>query len=1010
MSFTDLFIKKPVLSISFNLILFIVGLTAIGTLTVRQYPRSDSSVATIQTIYIGANAELVKGFITTPLERVISSIEGIDFLESESRQGLSTIKVHLKLNFDTNDALTQIQSKIAQVRNDLPPEAESSTINIESADNRIASMYMSFYSPTLKQNQITDYLTRVVQPRISSVSGVQKAEVIGARTFAMRIWLDPELMAAKKISPSHVRQALIANNYLSTVGNTKGSMISVNLAADTDLRTKEDFQELIVHGEKGNFIRLRDIADIELGSESTDEDVRFGGETATFMGIWVLPTANSLEVIKRVREEMPGIQVGLPAGMNAKIAYDSTKYIQDAINEVLHTLLETIIIVIIVIYLFMGSFRSVLVPVVAIPLSLVGAASVMMLFGFTINLLTLLGIVLAVGIVVDDAIVMLENIERHISSGIPPTEAALKGARELVLPTISMTLTLAAVYAPIGLQGGLTGSLFREFAFTLAGAVVVSGIVALTLSPMMSSKLIKANHNPNKFQIFITDTFNKLKEKYTNGLLIVIQNKAIVYIVTGFLILLIPGFYMLSNKELAPKEDQGVVFGIINAAPDSTLDQTLKYAEQVTKVYKQIPESDNIFQLTTPTGGFSGVVTKPWSERKRTTTQISMELSKKLGAIAGIQTIATTPAPLPGGSDFPIELIISSTADAQELLGYAQQIVGAAYQSRLMPYVDTDLKFDKAKSEIEIDRDKVAALGLNLAQVGADLSIMLGGNYTNRFSIQGRSYKVIPQVKRSSRLTPESVLDYYIADSLGNMIPVSAIAKISNKVEPRTLNKFQQLNSAKIFGVLPGGPDATIDNVLKKLEKVAKEILPKSYIIDYAGESRQLRKEGNSLVKTLLLAVIVIFLVLACQFGSFRDPLIILLGSVPLALSGALFFVFSRYTSINVYSQVGLITLVGLISKNGILIVEFANKLQESGLDKVSAVIESATTRLRPILMTSVATVIGHFPLVIAAGAGAGSRNSIGIVLVSGMTIGTILTLFIIPVIYILIAKDHRHE
>lgn len=1011
MRFTDIFIRRPVFATCINLLLLVAGYQAIQSLNVRQYPKSDLAVVTVKTIYVGANADLVRGFITTPLERVIASADGIDYLESSSVQGLSTITAHLRLNFDTTSALTQIQSKVNQVRNDLPPEAEVPTIDLETADNRFASMYLSFYSEDLQQNQITDYLLRTVQPKLSAVPGVQKAEILGARTFAMRVWLKADRLAALNISPTDVREALQKNNYLSAVGSTKGSLIVVNLVANTDLKSKGEFEKLIVKQDGDTLVRLRDIADIVLGAESYDEDVRFDGQKATFMGIWALPNANSLEVIRRVRTVIPEIEATVPSGMKVGIPYDGTAYIEDAIHEVISTLTETIGIVIIVIFLFIGSLRSVLVPVVAIPLSLIGATVVMMAFGFTVNLLTLLAIVLAVGLVVDDAIVMLENIERHVSEGMKPLNAAIQGARELIGPTIAMTITLAAVYAPIGFQGGLTGTLFKEFAFTLAGAVIVSGFVALTLSPMLASKLLRSNEEPNKFQRTVTNFFSSLRRRYGQALKFSLRFRPAV--MTGAILVMfcIPAFYMFSMKELAPREDQGVIFGIIQASPYSSVEQTSFFTEKLFNVWVGFPEYWKSFQLSNPTGGFSGMLTKPWSQRTRSTNDMQPEMWGKAAKIPGIRAIITTPPPLPGGSDFPVEFVISSTAEPNQIVSYAGQLVGKAFQSGMFMFADTDLKFDLPQSEIVLDRDKVSALGLNLQDIGNDLGVFTGGDYTNRFNIQGRSYKVIPQLKRNLRLNPDQLTDLYVTGPNNSLVPLSTFAKIKNTVEARSLNRFQQLNSAKIQGAVP--PGVSIDQALSVLEQEAQKILPQGFVIDYAGESRQLRKEQNALTTTLILATILIFLVLASQFESFRDPLIILAGSVPLALAGSLTFVFLGFTSLNIYSQVGLVTLVGLIAKNGILIVEFANHLQEQGRNKFEAVIEAAQTRLRPVLMTTVATIVGHTPLVFATGAGAGARNSIGIVLVTGMFIGTLFTLFVVPAIYTVIALDrtkHREE
>ena len=1004
MKFTDLFVKRPVLAMVVNLVILIAGLQAIRSLSVRQYPRSDIAVVQITTVYVGANADLVRGFVTTPIERVVASADGIDYMESTSAQGLSTIQVHLKINYDTTAALTQIQAKVAQVRNDLPPDAQIPVIDLQTADTQFAAMYLGFSSNDLDQNQITDYLTRVVQPKLSAISGVQRADILGNRTFAMRLWLRPQEMAARGVSPSDVHDALAKNNYLSALGSTKGSMVSVNLVANTDLRTADEFRQMVIKENGGTVVRLGEVADVQLGAENYDQDVKFNGQTATFMGIWVLPTANSLEVIKEVRAALPAIESQLPTGMKLGIPYDSTAYIQDAINEVLHTLSETLIIVIVVIFLFLGSFRSVLIPVIAIPISLIGAVFLMLIAGFTINLLTLLAIVLSVGLVVDDAIVMVENVERHLEMGKTPFQAAKDAARELVGPIIAMTITLAAVYAPIGIQGGLTGALFREFAFTLAGAVVVSGIVALTLSPMMGSKLLRAGASNKGLAGIINRNFEKVRSLYSRLLAGTLQYRPVVLTIWAIVAVLMIPFYMFSMRELAPAEDQGVVFGVIQAAPNATIDQTNLFTKEVYDVYHSFPESAGTFQITTPSGGFGGMVTKPWSERKKTTQQLLVESTGPLSKIAGIRVIPLTPPPLPGGGNFPVDFAIVSAAEPEQVSQLAEKIVQKAMAKGIFIFADTDVKFDQPQTEVVFDRDKLRSQGVDLSQAGQDLSTMLGGNYVNRFSIQGRSYKVIPQVKRIERLTPDQLSQIYVKGSADKLVPLSTFASLKTTTEPRSLNKFQQLNAVRIQGVIP--PPVPLDQALSFLEEQAKEILPQGFTVDYAGESRQLRVEGSKFLGTFLLSAILIYLVLAAQFESFRDPFIVLAGSVPLAVSGALLFSFLGFTTLNIYSQVGLITLVGLVSKNGILIVQFANQLRETGTDKLAAVVEAATTRLRPILMTTAATVVGHFPLVLATGPGAGARNSIGIMLVSGMIIGTAFTLFVVPSIYMLVARN----
>jgi multidrug efflux pump len=1008
--FTDLFVRKPVIALVVNIVILVVGIVSYNQLNVRQYPRSDSAVVKVTTLYFGASADTVRGYITTQLERVIASADGIDYIQSNSRAGLSTIEVFLRLNYDTNAALAQISSKIDQVRSELPPEAEAPTISVESSDNQFASMYLSFYSDELEENQITDYLTRVVQPQLSSIKGVQRADVLGGRVFAMRIWLKPDELAARGLSPAQVRQALAANNALAAVGSTNGSMIRVSLVADTDLKNVREFENLVVAQRNGAIIRLSDIADVELGAESYDEEVRFGGKKATFMGIWVLPTDSTVEVIKRVRAALPGIEARLPSSLKLQIGYDATGYIEDALKEIVTTLIETLLIVAVVIFLFMGSLRSVLIPLVAMPLSLIGAFALMLALGFTVNLLTLLAIVLAVGIVVDDAIVVVENVERHVREGKTPFDAAILGARELVGPVIAMTITLAAVYAPIGFQGGLTGALFREFAFTLAGAVAVSGFVALTLSPMMSAQLLKGGGSEERgLTGFVNHTFDRLRSFYDRLIGWVLQGWVPVVVTLALLVSLLSApFLMFAQRELAPKEDQGVVFSILLPSPTSTIEQNSLFAGQVQAMFESFPEYQTSFQVTGANFGFGGAVLKPWSERKRTALEIDQSLQADAATIAGMNVILTTPEPLPAGGQFPIEFVVRSTADHRQMLEFADQLVLYANTEANAPnaeptfyFADSDLKFDLPQVEIEIDKDKVAAMNLSLTDIARDLGSLLGGAYVNRFVNDGRSYRVIPQVERSQRLNADQLLDYHVRGPDGRLIPLSTIATLRETVQPRTLNRFQQLNAVKITGVGP-----SIDGALKKLEAKAAEILPPGYSIDYGGQSRQLRTEGTALWKAGALAVLLIFLVLAAQFNSFRDPIIILVGSVPLAVFGALIPIFLWKTSLNIYSQIGLITLVGLIAKNGILIVEFANGLQSEGVSKFEATRRAAATRLRPVLMTSAATVFGHLMLIFVDGPGAAARNSIGWVLVVGMAVGTFFTLFVVPVFYLLIGRD----
>lgn len=1020
MKFTDIFIRRPVLAIVISVVIVIAGLQSLSSLTVRQYPRSDNAVVTIKTAYIGASPELVRGFVTTPLERVISAADGIEYVDSQSALGFSTINAHLKINYEPTKALAEISAKVNQVRNDLPPEAEIPIINIESADSQFASAYLSFTSEDMEHNELTDYLARVVQPQLSALQGVQRAEVLGARTFAMRVWLKPERMAAMNVSPMDVRNALAANNALSAIGQTKGELIQVNLTADTDLHTVDEFKRLIVRQSDQGLVRLEDIASVALGSEDYSVDVRFTGKSAVFIGVWALPTSNTLDVITLVRNEMKSIRRALPNGLEGQIAYDSTEYIDAAIQDVLKTLAETLLIVVIVIFLFLGSFRSAMIPVLAIPLSLIGTLFLIQFFGFTINLLTLLAIVLSVGLVVDDAIVVVENVERHMSEGQSPIDAAIYGARELMAPVIAMTVTLAAVYLPIGLQGGLTGSLFREFAFTLAGAVTISGVIALTLSPMMASRILEPDMEEHGFAGKMARLFKRVQGGYARWLDVTLNARPAVYIFWIVISLLTIPMFNFSAKELAPTEDQGVIFGIINTPPNSTLDQVTHQAKAANDVFLEVPEAQFTFQLIMSNFGFGGLVTRPWEERERSIYEIMPEVQGGLSAVPGIEMFATLPPALPGGGQFPVEFVIASTAEPEHILAFAQEIQQKAASSGMFafpPIIDT--KIDQPQAAIHIDREKVADLGLSLSQVSNDLSIMLGGAYVNRFNVSGRSYKVIPQIQRSDRLNADQLNNIYISGPNGGLIPLSSVATIEYKTVARSINRLQQLNAVKLSGVAI----RPLDEALGYLEAEAAKILPPNYMLNYTGESRQLRTEGNKFLPAFGLAVTLIYLVLAAQFNSFRDPIVILAGSVPLAIFGALIFTFLKMpnpnmpfwtdgwtTTLNIYSQVGLVTLVGLVAKNGILIVEFANQMQLQGHAKIEAVRAAAHTRLRPILMTTIATIVGHFPLTLVEGAGAAARNSIGLVLVGGMFIGTLFTLFVVPSIYMLIAKDHSKD
>ena len=1018
MNFTDIFIKRPVMATVVSLLILFIGLRSVSLLNVRQFPVSNSAIVTVTTIYTGASASLIQGFITTPLEKQIASADGIDYIESSSAPGASTITVHLILNYDPNAAVAQVISKIDKVRSQLPSGALPPTIDVQVGETT-AAMYLSFSSDQMDNNQITDYLTRVVQPKLASISGVQSAQILGARVFAMRIWLKSDRLAAYGISPAQVSAALAANNALAAVGATKGSFISVNLNAATDLHTAEQFRKLVVKQQNGAVIRLGDVADVVLGAENYDTTVKFNGESATFIGIAVLPTANSLDVIDRVKTAIPQIVSVLPAGLRLTIPYDSTAYIHDAINEVIHTLVEALVIVILVIYLFLGSLRSVIIPIVAMPLSLVGACFLMLAMGFTINLLTLLAMVLAIGLVVDDAIVVVENIHRHMEEGAPPLKAAITGARELGGPVIAMTITLAAVYAPIGFQGGLTGTLFREFAFTLVGAVIISGVVALTLSPMMCSRLLRHDADKRGFAHFLDVTFDKLRARYEAVLGSAMKTWPVMLIVPAVALAVLWPFYSMTRQELAPDEDQGLIIGLSTGASNANVDQTMVYGSEVEKIYRSFPETKNIFQVmgavsSSATSGvantsIAGLVFKPWSERKRDTIELLPQVSAKLSSIAGFKTAAFLRPSLPGGgSGLPVQFVVLSTDTPDHMAQVADSIVARAMQSGLFVYADSNLKLDQPQGDLDIDRDKAAELGVNMQEVANDVGSLLGGGYVNYFNIQGNSYKVIPQVERSGRLNPQQLSDFYVSTGNGALVPLSTFASIRTEVQPQTLNHFQQLNSATVSLAPRGG--VSQGQALDYLRQQASVLFPQGYTMDFGGQSRQYVQEGNTLVLAFAFGAIIIFLVLAAQFESFRDPLIILFGSVPMTLAAALAFLFLGFSTINIYTQVGFITLVGLISKHGILIVQFANQMQAEGMDKLAAIKHAAGVRLRPILMTTAAMVLGTVPLVIATGAGAASRYAMGIVIVTGMTVGTFFTLFVVPSVYMLIAGDVKPD
>jgi multidrug efflux pump len=1007
MAITDIFIKRPVLSLVVSLLILLIGFKAATSLPIRQYPKLSNTVITVTTVYPGASPDLMQGFITTPIEQAVAAAEGVDYMTSASTQGQSLISVYIKLNVDPNQALTEVLSKVNSVKYLIPKEANDPII-LKSTGQTTAVMYIGFSSDELSGSAISDYLTRVVQPILSTVDGVSSADILGGQTFAMRIWLDPERMAGRGVSPDDVSKAILANNFQAAAGQTKGYFIVSNVTTNTDLQNVEQFKRMVVKAKDGGFVRMADIATIELAAQSTDASVAFSGEHAIFIGVQATPQGNPLNIVTGVRALFPELERNLPPSLKMKVAYDSTKFIRSSIDEVEKTLMQAVGIVIVVIFLFLASFRSVIIPVVTIPLSLIGVCSLMLIMGFSINLLTLLAMVLAIGLVVDDAIVVVENIHRHLEEGKSPVQASLQGAREIVGPVISMTITLAAVYAPIGFLGGLTGALFREFAFTLAGAVIVSGVIALTLSPMMCSILLKQEHG-GWFVQKVDRIFGATTRWYGRQLDRSLDYRPITAMFALTILGLVVFLYQHSSKELAPEEDQGIVFSVVKAPKYANIDYTDFYGEKLDKVFASFPETDLRFVINGtngPSNGIAGMLLKPWDERERSSIKLKPLVQAKLSKIEGVNAFAFNLPPLPGGpGGLPVQMVINSTNGFQQVYEEMIKLKEAARKSGLFIVTDSDLDYNLPVVRVKIDRTKANDLGITMQSIGNTLSTLLGGNYTNRFNLEGRSYQVIPQVPRGLRLSPESLSNYYVPTLTGQQVPLSTLVSIETGTDPNALTHYNQLKAAT-FQAVPM-PGVTVGQAVDFLEGLARK-LPAGFSHDYLADSRQYVQEGNQLAVAFGFALIIIFLVLAAQFESLRDPLVIMI-SVPMAISGALIPLFFGVATINIYTQVGLLTLIGLISKHGILMVEFANELQlNEGLDKRSAIEMAARVRLRPILMTTAAMVTGLLPLLTATGAGAASRFSIGLVVVAGMSIGTLFTLFVLPAVYVAIATDHR--
>jgi len=1005
-NFTDIFVHRSVLASVVSLLILVVGLRALLSLEVRQYPATRDSVVTVTTAYPGASSALIQGFITTPLQQAIAQADGIDYLSSSSRQGVSVIEAHMRLNYDPNAAVAEIQAKVASQRGVLPEEAEDPVIDVRVGD-RTALMYLAFYSDVMTAPQITDYLLRVVQPKLQAVEGVGRAELLGRRRFAMRIWLDPDRMAGLGVSAEKVTEVLRANNYLSSAGKIQGRFVAIDLSATTDVASVKAFRHLVV-GKYGKAqVYLEDVATLELGAEDYDSINWFQGREAVFMAIEQAPGANPLEVAERVHRVFGEILKVLPQGLKADLPYDASEYIEDSIREVVRTLAEAVIIVVVVIFLFLGSGRAALVPAVAVPLSLIGGAFLMLLAGFSLNLLTLLAMVLAIGLVVDDAIVVVENVHRHIEAGETPIRAALLGARELGLPILAMTTTLIAVYAPIGFMGGLVGTLFTEFAFTLAGAVLVSGVVALTLSPMLSARVLKPVQKEGRFERLVGGMLGELARRYRALLHRLLEFPFGIAVFSALVVVSLFFMFQATAKELAPVEDQSILFVRALGPQTATLDYNRVYVREMLQHFREFPEYRKSFFILGFGGQarlvFGGFKMPPPSERRRSQMELQPLLQEKVNQVAGLRTVVFPRPTLPGsGGGLAVQFVITTSSSYDELDRMADELLNRARGSGLFAFLQKSIEIDRPRITLVIDRALAGDLGISMRSIGQSLSAWLGEGYVNRFNLEGRSYKVIPRVPDLLRANPSAMEHYHLETAGGRQVPLSAVVSLKPTVEPGSRTQFQQQNSVTLEGLLV--PGVTLGKGLAFLEDQARDLFTREFGWDTTGQSRQYVKQGSSLVVTFFLSLLVIYLVLAAQFESWRDPFVILM-SVPVSLAGALAFLMWGVASLNIYTQVGLITLIGLTAKNGILIVEFANQLRRrQGLNVREAVERAAAIRLRPVLMTTVSLLVGVIPLLTASGPGAVSRFDIGLVVASGLGIGTLFTLFVVPAFYVILA------
>jgi multidrug efflux pump len=1005
MSISDLFIKRPVLSTVLGCMILLLGFQGIFNLSVRQYPEVEETVITINTIYPGASADLIQGFVTSPIASAVSTTENIDYVTSQSRPSSSTVTVQMQLGSDPDIALTEVMSKVQQVRGQLPSASEDPVIT-KGTGQQFAIMYLAAQNPNMTPEQLTEYLERVIRPRMSTIEGVAEVQILGAANYSMRVWIDPIRLAARGVTASEVTQAINASNFLSAPGRTENDFVASAITLQSTLQTPEAFGNLPLRADGDNVVRLHDVARIELAAESTDTVVSFNGQPGTFIGIFPTPAANPLDTADAVIAELPAIQGTLPDGMTMSMVYNATDSIRASIQEVFITIGEAVLIVIVVIVLFLGSFRSTLMPLVTIPLSLIGVCFFLLMLGYSINLLSLLAMVLAIGLVVDDAIIVVENIHRNIEEGLQPMEAAQKGMKEISLAIVAMTITLAAVFAPLGFTGGLTGSLFREFAFTLAGAVIISGIVALTITPMMSARLLKSG-NHSRFQKFVDRTFDRIANGFERMVAGSLKYRPVTMFMVVCLVALTGFLFVNTSSELAPEEDEGALFSLVTAPRYATSDYTARFTEQIGELTNDIPELKAQFSIVGLGGAtdqaFSVWALDDWGDRERSQSEIQADIQGRLAEVSGVQALVFAPPSLPGaGGGLPISVVIQSTGESSQVFEVAEEIKRQAEASGRFIVVQNSLAYDAPQVTVTIDRDRAAALNVPISDIGTTLGVLVGGGAVGQFDRDSNSYDIITQVPQQYRNNPSALGDFFIRSATGDMVPLSAVISVSTNAAPAAIEQFNQLNSATISALpLPG---VTTGDGLQTIVDIAQSQLPDSFFIEYSGQSRLEVEQGNTILIAFSLAIVIIYLVLAAQFESFRDPFIIMM-SVPLSIFGAILPLNLGIGTLNIYTQVGLITLIGIITKHGILLVEFANQRREEGYSIHDAIVASAKVRLRPILMTTAAMALAVIPLMIASGAGAAARQAMGVVIFAGLVIGTAFTLFVVPMFYTFIAK-----